>query len=80
MSPYEITMPGGSVEYWNEESGEVWLRRVVDIYPHSVWLNPVPAKHWDYTPSIGIVERLFEGRMYGLTLEGLDSAIKELQR
>ena len=80
MSPYEIMMPGGSVEYWNEEAGEVWLKRVVATYPRSVWLNPVPAKHWDYTPSIGIVEKIFEERMFGLTLEGLDRAMRELSR
>ena len=80
MSPYEIMMPGGSVEYWNEEAGEVWLKRVVATYPHSVWLNPVPAKHWDYTPSIGIIEKLFEERMFELTLDGLDRAMRELSR
>jgi uncharacterized protein with von Willebrand factor type A (vWA) domain len=80
MSPYEIMMPGGSVEYWNEEAGEVWLKRVAATYPHSVWLNPVPAKHWDYTPSIGIVEKLFEERMFELTLDGLDKAMRELSR
>jgi hypothetical protein len=80
MSPYEIMMPGGSVEYWNEEAGEVWLRRVTHTYPHAVWLNPIPAKHWDYTPSIGIVEKLFENRMFELTLEGLDRAMRDLGR
>ena len=25
MSPYEIIQPGGSVEHWNEESGQVWM-------------------------------------------------------
>jgi uncharacterized protein with von Willebrand factor type A (vWA) domain len=52
MSPYEITMPGGSVEHWNEEAGQVWLERVTRIYQHAVWLNPVPREHWDYTQSI----------------------------
>jgi uncharacterized protein len=80
MSPYEIVMPGGSVEYWNEESGEVWLRRVVATYPHSVWLNPIPGKHWDYTPSIGVIEKIFESRMFELTLDGLDRAMRELNR
>jgi uncharacterized protein with von Willebrand factor type A (vWA) domain len=80
MSPYEIMMPGGSVEYWNEEAGEAWLKRVVATYPHSVWLNPVPAKHWDYTPSIGIIEKIFEERMFELTLDGLDRAMRELSR
>ncbi len=80
MSPYEIVMPGGSVEYWNEEAGDVWLKRLVATYPHAVWLNPIPAKHWDYTPSIGIVEKIFEDRMFELNLEGLDGAMRELSR
>src|SRR6202000_3144859 len=41
MSPYEVTYPGGSVEHWNEEAGAVWLDRVVQIYEHCIWLNPV---------------------------------------
>ncbi len=78
MSPYEIAMPGGSVEFWNEEAGEAWLRRVNDTYTHCAWLNPVPKRHWQYTPSIGMISDLFENRMFELTLGGLDAAIKEL--
>ena len=80
MSPYEITYPGGSVEHWNEEAGAVWLDRVAQIYPHVVWLNPLPEKHWEYTPSIGLVRQLLSGRMYPLTLAGLDFAMRELGR
>ncbi|MDJ0948672.1 MAG: VWA domain-containing protein [Alphaproteobacteria bacterium] len=80
MSPYEITVPGGSVEYWNEESGEVWMRRMTQTYPKAVWLNPVPKRHWPYTPSIGMLGELMEGRMFPLTLEGLDDAMRELSR
>lgn len=80
MSPYEITYPGGSVEHWNEEAGAVWLQRVKDIYPHMVWLNPVAEKHWEYTPSIQLVKQLIGDRMYPLTLDGLDRAMKELNR
>jgi uncharacterized protein with von Willebrand factor type A (vWA) domain len=80
MSPYEITYPGGSVEHWNEEAGAVWLERVKDIYPHMVWLNPVAEKHWEYTPSIQLIKQLIGDRMYPLTLDGLDRAMKELNR
>ncbi len=80
MSPYEITLPGGSVEHMNEEPGAQWLRRVLDVYSHAVWLNPVPAEHWSWTPSIKLVRDIFEGRMYPLTLEGLDDAMRELMR
>ncbi|MDE2109597.1 MAG: VWA domain-containing protein [Alphaproteobacteria bacterium] len=80
MSPYEITMPGGSVEHWNEEAGAIWLDRVAQIYPHLVWLNPVAQKHWDYTPSIQLVSQVLSGRMFPLTLAGLDGAMRELNR
>src|SRR5207302_5839858 len=30
MSPYEIEKEGGSVERWNDEPGETWLRRLLD--------------------------------------------------
>jgi uncharacterized protein with von Willebrand factor type A (vWA) domain len=80
MSPYEITYPGGSVEHWNEEAGAVWVDRVVGIYPHVVWLNPVAEKHWEYTPSIKLVQQLISNRMFPLTLDGLDRAMRELNR
>jgi hypothetical protein len=80
MSPYEITVPGGSVEHMNEEPGAMWIKRVTDIYEHAVWLNPVPEQHWSWTPSIKLMSDLMEGRMYPLTLDGLDKAMKELMR
>ncbi|SOR27453.1 conserved protein of unknown function [Methylorubrum extorquens] len=80
MSPYEIAHPGGSVEHWNEEAGEVWLGRVLDHFPKAVWLNPIPAEHWGHTHSIGMVRRIFADRMFPLTLEGLDGAMRALLR
>ncbi len=80
MSPYEITYPGGSVEHWNEEAGATWIQRVAEIYPHVVWLNPVAEKHWEYTPSIQLVKQLMNERMFPLTLDGLDRAMRELNR
>jgi uncharacterized protein len=80
MSPYEITYPGGSVEHWNEEAGAIWLDRVAQIYEHVVWLNPVPEKHWEYTPSIGLINQIISNRMFPLTLGGLDQAMRELNR
>jgi len=80
MSPYEIVQPGGSVEHMNEETGEVWMRRVLATYPHAVWLNPTRELDWNYTASIRMMRQLMGGRMYPLTLEGLDSAMRELVR
>ena len=78
MSPYEIAMPGGAVEYNNPESGAVWLERVARTYPRTVWLNPTPEAHWAYTQSIGMIRTAMEGRMFPLTLEGLERAMREL--
>ena len=80
MSPYEIEKKGGSVERWNDESGEVWLRRLFEAYPRAVWLNPVPEKYWTGTASIGMIRRISEDRMFPLTLDGLDRAIARLKR
>lgn len=80
MSPYEIVTPGGSVEHWNEEAGAVWLQRALDQWPNAVWINPVRRDYWGYTQSIAIVDQIFSGRMYPLTLSGLEGATKELSR
>ncbi|MFZ3033468.1 MAG: VWA domain-containing protein [Parvibaculum sp.] len=80
MSPYEITYAGGSVEHWNEEPGGIWLERVTQIYESAVWLNPVAERHWEYTPSLQIIKQIMGERMYPLTLEGLDKAMRELSR
>jgi uncharacterized protein with von Willebrand factor type A (vWA) domain len=80
MSPYEITHPGGSVEHWNPEPGAVWVDRVTQIYDRVVWLNPMAERHWDYTPSIDLMRQLVGDRMFPLTIEGLDKAMRELVR
>ena len=80
MSPYEIEQPGGSVEHWNEESGRVWMQRITAHFPRLVWLNPEPRDRWQWTPSIGITRELVGGRMFPLTLDGLDRAMRELRR
>jgi uncharacterized protein with von Willebrand factor type A (vWA) domain len=80
MSPYEIVYPGGSVEHWNEEAGNVWMERLLRIYQRAVWLNPQPSGVWDYYESIRVMRRIMDERMFPLTLEGLDSAMRELVR
>lgn len=80
MSPYEIAHPGGSVEHWNEESGETWLRRLVRTYPNVAWLNPMAQDRWRYFPTIGMISEIVDGRMYPLTVEGLDNAMRGLSR
>ena len=78
MSPYEIVYAGGSVEHWNEEPGAVWIKRLLEVYPKAVWLNPEPQKRWDYTPSVKLTSELMDDRMFPLTISGLDDAIRKL--
>ncbi|MGQ0673779.1 MAG: vWA domain-containing protein [Hyphomicrobium sp.] len=78
MSPYEISHVGGAVEHMNDEAGATWLQRVTAIYSRCVWLNPLPEEQWAWTPSIRMVRQLFGGRMFPLTLQGLDGAMREL--
>jgi uncharacterized protein len=80
MSPYEIAQPGGSVEHWNEEAGHVWMERLTSHFQKSVWLNPVAKTSWSYTQSTLMMGRLMAGRMFPMTLDGLDQAIRALGR
>ena len=78
MSPYELEQPGGSGEHWNDEAGRVWLERILRSWPRAAWLNPVPEAHWGWTTSILNVHRIMDGRMFPVTLAGLERAMKSL--
>jgi len=78
MSPYEILQPGGSIEYSNDEAGAVWLKRMLELYPRAVWLNPEPEEIWPYRQSIGILREIMGGRMYPTTIQGLERAMRAL--
>ncbi|MEP7221103.1 MAG: VWA domain-containing protein [Novosphingobium sp.] len=80
MSPYEVSHPGGSVEHMNPEAGSVWLQRLRNTYPATVWINPTPEQHWNYSQSTKLIKELMGGSMYPLTLDGLDDAMRELTR
>ncbi|HKT14888.1 MAG TPA: VWA domain-containing protein [Allosphingosinicella sp.] len=80
MSPYEITYPGGSVDHMNEETGATWLQRLFTTYPAAAWLNPLPERSWGHSQSNQIIRELIGGRMYPLTLAGLDEAMRTLSR
>ena len=80
MSPYEIIQPGGSVEYNNPEPGASWLRRLSDTWPHAIWLNPEPEHSWQYRQSILMIHDLIGGRMFPLTLDGLERGMRLLSK
>jgi uncharacterized protein with von Willebrand factor type A (vWA) domain len=80
MSPYEILQPGGSVEYSNEEAGAVWLQRFTAMFPKFVWLNPEPESLWQYRQSIAIILQLMNNRMFPVTIDGLERAMRLLSK
>ncbi|TSE34708.1 vWA domain-containing protein [Tepidimonas charontis] len=80
MSPHEILQPGGSVEYNNAEPGAEWLQRLTHAFPHHVWINPEPQGLWAYRQSIAIIQQLMGGRMFPLTLKGLEEAMRLLSK
>jgi uncharacterized protein with von Willebrand factor type A (vWA) domain len=80
MSPYEILQPGGSVEYSNEEAGAEWLQRLIHAYPKFAWINPEPKGVWQYRQSIAIIQEIMGQRMYPLTLQGLEEAMRMLSK
>jgi uncharacterized protein with von Willebrand factor type A (vWA) domain len=56
------------------------MQRLVNTYPSAVWLNPTPEKYWGYSQSTQMIRHLMQERMYPLTLDGLDEAMRALSR
>ena len=81
MSPYEIAFKGGANEHWNEEPGEVWLRRARDQWPGHIWINPLEERFWPYTQSVQMIQQIFgTDRMVPMTLAGISEGMKLLGR
>ena len=80
MAPYELTNPGGSIEHWNKQSGEHWIRKLNGYFHKSVWLNPVHEDHWDYTSSIKMISGLMDKKMFPLTISGISNAVSYLSK
>ena len=80
MSPYEVAVPGGANEHWNEEAGQVWLERVRAHWPDTLWINPVPERFWPHTQSTAMIREIFEERMVPMTLDGIARGVKLLGR
>lgn len=80
MAPYEITHSGGSVEHWNDEPGAVWIERFNNHYDKLIWINPTPQETWEYSSSVGMTQQLVDGRMFPLTIRGLEEGMSILSR
>ncbi|MGE5397350.1 MAG: vWA domain-containing protein [Chitinophagales bacterium] len=82
MAPSELTHKGGVIEWgqYNEEPGMVWMRRLKQHFEHSVWLNPMPKRHWDSAygnQTIKMLSAVYP--MFELSVDGLDMAVKKLR-
>lgn len=80
MAPYEITHVGGSVEHWNEEPGMAWVARFCEVYQKLIWINPTPAEAWEYSSSVDITQRLMDGKMYPMTIGGIEEGMRYLSK
>jgi uncharacterized protein with von Willebrand factor type A (vWA) domain len=80
MSPYEVAYVGGANEHYNSEAGQTWLTRAREHWPDNVWINPMRETAWEYTQSVQMIRQIFDNRMYGMTLKGIEAAMKELGR
>mgnify|MGYP002632160786 CR=1 FL=1 len=80
MSPYEILVPGGANEHFNQESGQVWLERAITQWPSNLWINPILEEHWNYSQSTNIIKDIFSNRMVPLSLKGIDEGTKLLSK
>ncbi len=79
MSPYEIFSQYGSVEHYNEETGIIWMERLKNQFNDIVWLNPVREDQWNYTQSIGMIQKIVDQKMFPLTIGGITEAMETLK-
>jgi len=77
MATSELLTPYGAISYsdYNETPGIVWLKKIAEKFPYSIWLNPVEPYFWDHT-TVSMIRRIFP--MYHLTIEGLTEGIRRL--
>lgn len=78
MAPYELMAADGSI-YAFERSGRPsieQLRFLAEIFPRSIWLNPLPERFWPGTRSIGRIAAVLP--MFPLSLNGLERGVSAL--
>ena len=80
MSPYEILIPGGANEHFNQESGQAWLERAITQWPSNLWINPILEEHWNFSQSTNIIKDIFSNRMVPLSLKGIDEGTRLLSK
>ncbi|HOD36873.1 MAG TPA: hypothetical protein PLR20_09730 [Syntrophales bacterium] len=78
MSPYELMYSGGALDISqrNTQPSIDRLKFLAGLFRHAVWLNPAPFWRWTGGSTIGIIRQIFP--MFGLTLDGLEAAVRRL--
>lgn len=82
MAPHELMRQGGVIDWdlYNDRPGLEWLKEIRKHFEYSVWLNPIPAKYWDWMEgnfTIRTIGGIFP--MEELTVEGLERAVNKLK-
>ena len=80
MSPYEILMPGGGNEHFNEITGKAWLEKALYQWPSHLWINPIPKRYWKITDSIKIINDIFQNKMVPLSIKGIEQGTEILSK
>jgi uncharacterized protein with von Willebrand factor type A (vWA) domain len=78
MATFELLARDGTI-YVQDRSTLASIERLqflADTFYHCAWLNPVPAKIWSRTATIGMIAKIFP--MFQLTLDGLEEAVSHL--
>ena len=81
MAPWELfgryhDGPWGGGEGRDGLNGLAWLRRIKEMCPASIWLNPDPVRYWAH-PTVSTIGSIYP--MFPLTLEGLQDAVRKLR-
>ena len=78
MGIYEVTHINGSVEHYNEKPGEHYFKILKSHFNKIAWLNPIEIDEWDFSQSIDYIRYLSENKMFPLTIDGINKAVKFL--
>ncbi len=79
MAPFELMAAEGSL-YVGQRSSMPSVKRLhflAKTFTHSVWLNPVSCRRWDYTHTIRMIREIFP--MFELSIDGLECAVNYLK-
>jgi len=75
MAPYELMAADGSI-YAMERSGKPSIERLrflSENFSHSIWLNPIAKRNWEYSRTINVIKNIFP--MFELSLDGLENGV-----